>query len=176
MKPTRIMSYFAASIFSSPFDLAVSPGCQAADPKDKGGLAVNDLSMEVAALQTFASPGDHAGGRGRRSANWRPKRVRKPKSGRKARQATKSASSHADLRDALLNGNEGRIEEVEEQLADLLDEEETDLDDCVAITAAATLLCGSKCSSRSGSRRSRPCLPRNPPTTCRSPQTRCSAF
>ncbi len=118
--------------------IAIVPECRAADPKDFDGMPLSDLSMEIAALQTLhrleITPAQITEIRKLASDSGAKSEKR-----REGKASDKVRKRMLDLRDALVIGNEARIEELEEQLADLLEDEETDLDDRVALTAAATV-------------------------------------
>ena len=133
MKPTRMI---LCCVIALTFDLAVNPVCPAADTKAQDAMSLSDLSMEIAALQSLHrfefTPAQMTLIR-KLAAEAAPKGEKR----KEGKGSGKVRKRMLDLRDALVIGNEARIEELEEQLADLLEEEETDIDDRVAITASA---------------------------------------
>jgi hypothetical protein len=119
------------------FALTAIPASQAVDPKPKDEPTLSELSLQVAALQSmhrFDLTREQLQLLRKLFEDIAPKDdKRKP-----GKASDKIRKRMFDLRDALLNGNEERIDELEEKLADMLDEEETDIDDRVRVTAAAT--------------------------------------
>jgi hypothetical protein len=108
----------------------------AADPKSSGKEFLSQLSLEVTALQTLHRF---------QMTEEQMKTLRRlvPESSGKAETRQAGTGSDAlrktltDLRTALIKGDDERIEDLEEDLADLYDKDENELDDDLTISAAA---------------------------------------
>ncbi len=123
------------------FILAVTLGshcCQAADPKTpaRGEASIAELSLEVTALQSlhrFQMTTEQLTAL-RKLASTTVAKASAPRSGMGTEAHRKAL---LELRAALLDGKNERIEELEEDLADLLEKEDADFDDQVSIVPAA---------------------------------------
>jgi hypothetical protein len=112
-----------------------SPGAPP-DPKPKERLSLSNLSLEVEALQTlhrFQMTTRQLEALSRLAADT----VGKSTPREDGKGSGKLQKTLTELRDALLRGDEDRIERLEEQLEALQDAEDPDLDDEVELTPAA---------------------------------------
>ena len=127
------MSHRICLSFALAFGFCLSSRSDAADVKR---LSLSNLSLEVAALQTmhrFQMTTTQLEALQKLAAETAPKPVVRQdgKGSARLRQAL------IEMHDALVRGDDDRIDRLEEQLDDLLDADETDLDDDVELTAAA---------------------------------------
>ncbi len=133
----RILFMFAI-VFAS--GVCAHSGCNAADPKPKeptsDQLSLSNLSLEVVALQSlhrFQMTAEQMTALRKLAAST----VSKPGGRTEGKGNDKHRQALLDLREALLKGKDERIEDLEDDLAELHEKEEANFDDQVNITAAA---------------------------------------
>jgi hypothetical protein len=116
-------------------------GCRAAEPKPKDQAtekapSLSNLSLEISALQAlnrFEMTTEQMNALRRLAADTMPKNAKRDE----GKASDKVRKTMLDLRTALIKQDADRIDDLEDALADLLDDEDTDLDDQVNITSAA---------------------------------------
>lgn len=121
------------------FTFGSNPGCRAADPKPKepsnDQQSLSSLSLEVTALQTlhrFQMTAEQMTALRKLAVDISSKSAKRGE----GKGTDKHRKALLDLREALIKNDDDRIEDLEEELAELLEDEDAEFDDHVGITSA----------------------------------------